>query len=243
VCQRWDDHPSRGSAPQSRRRFLALAGGTVAALALPRPAFAKTPPKPANVTSPEAALARLQEGNRRYVEGVARRHDFRAEREALTKGQNPFAAVLGCADARIAPEYAFDTGRGDLFVVRVAGNFATEDGIASLEYAVDVLHAPLVLVLGHQSCGAISAAIKSIREDVTLPGHLPSLVAGLAPAVRSVLDRPGDTLALAIRRNVLLTVEKLQSAAPVLSRYASDSKIQILGAVYELDSGKVELVS
>src|SRR5439155_11652986 len=142
----------------------------------------KSPPKPQNVLSPDAALKRLKDGNERYVEGVAKRHDFRHEREALTGGQNPYAAILSCADSRIAPEYAFDTGRGDLFVCRVAGNFATTETIASLEYGVAVLNTPLILVLGHDSCGALDSAIKSIKDGTTLPGHLPSLVEGLAPA-------------------------------------------------------------
>ena len=103
----------------------------------------KAPPKPQNVLSPDAALERLRQGNARYVEGVSRRHDFKHEREALTAGQNPFAGILSCADSRIAPEYAFDSGRGDLFVCRVAGNFANTETIASLEYAVAVLGMPL----------------------------------------------------------------------------------------------------
>jgi carbonic anhydrase len=92
---------------------------------------------------PNASLKRLHEGNERYVKGVARRHDFKHEREALVGGQNPYAAILSCADSRIAPEYAFDTGRGDLFVCRVAGNFANDETVASLEYAVAVLNVPL----------------------------------------------------------------------------------------------------
>src|SRR4029453_12633647 len=119
----------------------------------------KAPPKPENVMSPDASLKRLMEGNQRYVEGVARRHDFTHDPEALAGGQNPFAALLSCAASRIAPEYAFDSGRGDLFVCRVAGNFASNEMLASLEYAVAVLGAPLVLVLGHESCGAVDAAI------------------------------------------------------------------------------------
>ena len=155
---------------------------------------------------------------------MALRHDFKHEREALAGGQNPFAAILSCADSRIAPEYAFDSGRGDSFVVRVAGNFATEDGIASMEYAVSVLKTPVILVLGHQSCGAVSATISSLKDGTTLPGHLPSLVAGIAPAVRPVLDQPGNVLENATRRNVLLTVEKLKGAAPILAPYASDGR-------------------
>src|SRR5205807_6485964 len=151
----------------------------------------KKPPKPQNVLSPDAALERLREGNARYVRGVSLRHDFRHEREALAGGQNPYAAILSCADSRIAPEYAFDSGRGDLFVCRVAGNFANAESIASLEYSVAVLGAPLILVLGHDSCGAVDAAIKSLKDGTTLPGHLPSLVEGVAPAVKAVSQQGG----------------------------------------------------
>ncbi len=139
--------------------------------------------------SPAAALDRLMKGNARYVEGVSRRHDFKSEREALVGGQNPFASILSCADSRIAPEYAFDSGRGDLFVCRVAGNFANDDTVASLEYGVAVLNSPLILVLGHDSCGAVDATIKSLKDNTTLPGHLPSLVNALAPAVKAVADQ------------------------------------------------------
>src|SRR5579872_7283829 len=131
------------TAPElfARRNVLRFAAATAAALALGGPALAKEKkmvPKPQNVLSPDAALDRLMRGNQRYVEGVSKRHDFRHEREPLSTGQNPFAAVLSCADSRIAPEYCFDTARGDVFVCRVAGNFATEEIIASLEYAVQV---------------------------------------------------------------------------------------------------------
>jgi len=130
----------------ARRSILKLAAGAAVSLAMVPPAFAappKAPPKPQNVVSPDAALHRLMEGNTRYVNGDTKRHDFRSEREALSKGQNPFAAVLSCADSRIAPEYCFDTARGDLFVCRVAGNFASDEMIASLEYGSSVLGVPL----------------------------------------------------------------------------------------------------
>ena len=122
----------------SRRGFLNIFGAVTAGVALSGSQLfaAGEVPKPQNVLTPDEALARLKKGNHRYVDGVMKRHDFQSEREALAGGQNPFAGILSCADSRIAPEYAFDTGRGDLFVVRVAGNFAEEDGIASFEYAV-----------------------------------------------------------------------------------------------------------
>ena len=157
-------------------------------------------------------------GNARYVDGVSRRHDFTHEREALAGGQNPFASILSCADSRIAPEYAFDSGRGDLFVCRVAGNFANDDTVASLEYGVAVLNSPLILVLGHDSCGAVDATIKSLKDNTTLPGHLPSLVSALSASVKAVADQPGDKLANAIRQNVKDVTAKLnrqrRSSAP-----------------------------
>ena len=169
--------------PVARRGILKLAASVVAGFTIAPLAWAandKTPPpKPENTLSPDAALERLMKGNARYVEGVSRRHDFKHEREALSTGQNPFAAVLSCADSRIAPEYCFDTARGDVFVCRLADNFASDDIVASLEYAVQVLNTPLIMVLGHDSCGAIDATIKSIKDGTTPPGHLPALVAAL----------------------------------------------------------------
>jgi len=203
----------------------------------------KAPPKPQNVLSPDASLQRLLKGNTRYVEGVSLRHDFKHEREALAGGQNPYAAILSCADSRIAPEYAFDSGRGDLFVCRVAGNFATTETIASLEYAVAVLNAPLILVLGHDSCGAVDAAIKALADNTTLPGHMPSLVDGIAPAVKAVSQQGGDTLAKAIRQNVVDNVTKLSSATPILSAAVEQGKLRVVGGVYRLRNGRVDMVS
>ena len=233
-------------SPIARRSILQLAAFAVAGFAIAPEALAanaKAPPKPENVLSPEAALNRLMKGNARYVEGVSRRHDFKHEREPLSKGQNPFAAVLSCADSRIAPEYCFDVSRGDLFVCRVAGNFASNDIVASLEYAVQVLNTPLIMVLGHDACGAVDATIKSVKDGTTLPGHLPALVAAIRPAVEAVKDESGDMLANAIRRNVLLNVEKLKTAAPVLESFTSDKKIRIVGGIYKLKSGRVDLLT
>lgn len=203
----------------------------------------KPPPKPENVVSPEASLQRLMEGNTRYVDGVARRHDFKHEREALSGGQNPYAAILSCADSRIAPEYAFDSGRGDLFVCRLAGNFANDDSVASLEYGVAVLGVPLILVLGHDACGAVDATIKSLEDNTTLPGHLPSLVAALSPAVKAVSGKGGDVLGNAIRQNVIDNVAKLSSATPILSAAVEQKKLKVVGGIYRLNDGRVEMVA
>jgi carbonic anhydrase len=230
----------------ARRHVLKLGAAAAATLALAPHALAataKAPPKPENVVSPDDALARLMKGNTRYVDGVSKRHDFRHEREALSGGQNPFAAVLSCADSRIAPEYCFDTARGDLFVCRVAGNFASDDIVASLEYAVEVLSTPLILVLGHEACGAVAATIKSVTDGTTLPGHLPALVAALTPAVKAAQGASGDLLANATARNVLINVDKLRAAAPILKSFADNKKIRVVGGVYALRTGQVKLLT
>jgi len=245
MCERCVDS-AIAQTRLARRSILKLTAAGAAAFAAAPQAFAappKAPPKPENVLTPDAALDRLMNGNARYVEGVSRRHDFEHEREALSAGQNPFAAVLSCADSRIAPEYCFDTARGDVFVCRIAGNFASDEMVASLEYAVQVLNTPLIMVLGHDSCGAVDATIKSVKDGTTLPGHLPSLVAAIKPAVDAVSGQSGDMLANAIERNVTLNVDKLKTATPILQSFAADKKIRVVGGVYKLKSGRVALLS
>jgi carbonic anhydrase len=244
MCEMCRQDSIRRFGP-SRRSLLLVVASTVG-LFLDGPAGAKekkAPPKPQNVVTPDASLERLVKGNARYVEGVSLRHDFKHEREALAGGQNPYAAILSCADSRIAPEYAFDSGRGDLFVCRVAGNFANTESIASLEYAVAVLNVPLILVLGHDSCGAVDAAIKSLKDNTTLPGHMPSLVTGIAPAVKAVSQQGGDTLSKAIRQNVVDNVAKLSSATPILSAAVEQGKLKVAGGIYRLTDGRVDMVS
>src|SRR5690349_14409361 len=230
----------------TRRSTLTMTASAVAAALIGRPALAakdKTPPKPQNVISPDAALDRLTKGNSRYVRGTTLRHDFAHEREALSGGQNPFAAILSCADSRIAPELCFDTARGDLFVCRIAGNFASDEMIASLEYAVQVLNTPLIMVLGHESCGAVDATIKSVKDGTVLPGQLQSLVAALSPAVKAVQNESGDRLANATRRNVSMNVEKLRSAMPILKSFNDNKKIRVVGGIYRLGTGRVDLLT
>jgi len=228
----------------SRRNLLGTAVATMGLLLANAAGAkeAKAPPKPQNVLTPSASLDRLLKGNARYVAGVALRHDFKHEREALAGGQNPYAAILSCADSRIAPEYAFDSARGDLFVCRVAGNFASDETVASLEYAVAELGTPLILVLGHDSCGAVSATIKSLKDGTTLPGHLPSLVSAIAPAVKAASQQAGDTLGNAIRQNVIDNVAKLSSATPILSAAVEQGKLKVAGGIYRLRDGRVEMV-
>jgi carbonic anhydrase len=254
MCETCGQELHHPFAP-SRRKFVLGAAAIGLAFAGPADAKAKRkekedddekkkkPPKPQNVISPDASLKRLMDGNARYVDGIARRHDFKHEREALSGGQNPYAAILSCADSRIAPEYAFDTARGDLFVCRIAGNFASDEMVASLEYAVAVLNVPLILVLGHDACGAVDATIKSLKDNSTLPGHLPSLVTALTPAVKAVSQQGGDTLAKATRQNVIDNVARLKSATPILSAAVEQNKIKVVGGIYRLKDGRVDMVA
>ena len=244
MCEICGVPSSKHTLTLPRRDVLALGLGAAAMLAMPAIAADDTaPPKPENVISPAEALARLQAGNKRYINGVAKRHDFVAEREALVGGQNPFAGILSCADSRIAPEYAFDTSRGDLFVVRVAGNFVNTDNLASFEYAVAVLKTPLILVLGHEACGAVKAAIEAVKDKATFPGHIQDLTTSLAPAVSAVLDRPGDLLENATVENVRRNVAALKAATPILSAAVADGRLAIVGGIYRLATGAVEIVA
>lgn len=243
MCVRCGDLGPDPSVFLHSRHFVAAAA---AALAFAAPAWAAedaAPPKPRNVIAPDEALKRLMAGNTRYVSGVAKRHDFAAEREALSAGQNPYAGILSCADSRIAPEYAFDAGRGDLFVVRVAGNFLNDDNLASFEYAVAVLHTPLLMVLGHAACGAIDATIKSLKDGTTLPGHLPALVERLASSVKAVAGQPGDELENATKENVRANVERMKRATPLLSAAVESGSLKVVGGYYNLHTGRVDTVS
>jgi carbonic anhydrase len=239
-------HPDFHKPEIRRRKFLTLAGaGTLGfgLLGRTQAAEVKAPPRPENVIKPEVALQRLMEGNDRYVEGRMKRHDFLAERPALARGQNPFAGILGCADSRVGPEYAFDTGRGDLFVCRVAGNFADAESIASFEYAVAVLGTPLILVLGHTECGAVDATVKAVKDGKEFPGHIPSLIKALRPAVKSAQDQSGDLLDNAIRQNVIINTERLKTTGPILSKSVQQGKLKVAGGIYSLETGRVTLVA
>ena len=197
-----------------------------------------------NAIGADAALSRLMKGNVRYVADRPTHRDFSAGRAERAKSQYPIAAVLSCSDSRVAPEFVFDQGPGDLFVVRVAGNFANEDGLASFEYAVKFLGVPLVVVLGHSNCGAVDAAIKVIEENASLPGHLPGLVQSIKPAVEAAkLKAPEDLLIAAITENVALNVKRLQTAQPLLASFAQTNGFKIVGGVYDLATGNIGVLS
>ena len=184
------------------------------------------------------------EGNKRHAAGQsAASFELHTAQDALVKGQNPYAAILGCSDSRVGPEHSFDESHGDLFVARVAGNYVTVDFLATLEYAVAVLHTPLIMVLGHESCGAVKASIEAIDKNEQFPGHIQTMATALSPAVRAARDVPGVLYDNAIKMNVILAVTELKNSTPILSQLVKDKKIRVVGGVYRLGTGKVELVS
>ena len=242
----------------SRRRFLtaaALAAGALAGCAdsttsrttTGRPTGGPKPPDPAVpaplVVDGNQALVRLMEGNARFVaerdeeldEGIARRI-------AVSKGQHPFATILGCVDSRVPIELVFDQGLGDLVVVRSAGEALDHSVTGSVEFGVAELHTPLLMVLGHQRCGALDATIKALdaTHRTSEAGAIGYLVDTLAPAVRQVAGKPGDRLTNAIHANVDLVLAKLRQS-PVVGPLEKSGKLKLVAAYYELDTGKVTI--
>ena len=187
--------------------------------------------------SASEALDRLREGNRRFASDVRSQAplDTQMRRNELAEGQEPFAIILGCSDSRVPAEIVFDQGLGDLFVVRVAGNVATDTELGSLEYGAEHLHIPLLVVLGHERCGAVTAAI----EGGAAEGHIATLINLLKPAVDKTHGLPGDPVANAVRTNVELVVKQLRSSTPILSELVTHGKLRIVGGVYSLQTGAV----
>jgi carbonic anhydrase len=200
-------------------------------------------PKPENILTPDQALERLIAGNERFISGKSEPLDFHDVETSLTKGQNPYASILGCSDSRVSPEHCFDEALGDLFVARVAGNYLTHDNLATLEYSVAVLKTPLIMVLGHESCGAVKAAIDAVDHHQDFPGHIQLLASAIAPAVRAVSDTSSSRLVNVIKANVIMTVERLRTKTPILDYYHDRKKIRIVGGFYHLKTGRVELIA
>jgi len=232
----------------SRRDFLRT--GALAALvplgmnvAHAADAPAKGAPPPQNAISPADALKRIMDGNARYAANAPNERDFSSGRAARAQAQYPIASIVSCADSRVAPELAFDQAPGDLFVVRVAGNIVNTDLLASLEYGAQFLGSPLIVVLGHSNCGAIDAAIKVVQTKAVLPGHLPELIAGLKPAVIvAEKTKTGNLLDNAIAENVRRQVAKLKSSPPIIQKGYAAKKIDIVGGVYDIATGKVTMI-
>jgi carbonic anhydrase len=176
-------------------------------------------------------------GNKRYTSGAAAHpHQDAARRQEVLSGQQPFAVILSCSDSRVPPEVFFDQGIGDVFIIRVAGNIVDNVALGSIEYAAEHLGSPLIMVLGHDKCGAITATIQGGEA----PGHIGSLVKAIAPAVEKARTQPGDLLDNAIWQNVQDVAAVIQTDE-LLAHLIHQGKLKVVGARYHLDSGAVEL--
>lgn len=190
--------------------------------------------------TPDEALKRLLDGNKRFVEGKSiHPNQTLARIKETAKGQSPFAIIVGCSDSRVPNEIIFDQGLGDLFIVRTAGQVSTYSSWGSIEFAVEALKTNLIFVLGHTKCGAVAAACKV--PDV--PGHIVTLINAIKPASEIAKDMEGDHVENAVKVNVALQVRMLRNLEPVLSKRYAKKQLKIVGGVYDIDTGKVELLS
>lgn len=189
--------------------------------------------------SPDTALQRLMEGNQRFVQHQPQYPDqSQARLQEVAQAQHPFATILSCADSRVPAEIIFDQGIGDIFDVRIAGNIATPEVIGSIEYAVALLNTPLLMVLGHERCGAVTAAV----QNEPLPGDISTFVKAIKPVVAKVKYQPGNTVDNAVIANVHYQIQRLKRS-PLLSERLQSGKLKIVGGRYDLDTGSVGIIT
>ncbi len=197
--------------------------------------------EPSNNLNADQALKQLMNGNARFVAAKTARPDGKnalKRRADLVNGQKPFAIVVSCSDSRVPPELIFDQGLGDIFVIRTAGEVVDAIALGSIEYGVEHLGAPLIVVLGHESCGAVAAAVSHANE----PGHIADVLKAIQPAVEETKGKPGDPLDNAVRAQALDVVKQLRAAQPIVAERVQSEKVTIVGARYDLHTGKVKLL-
>ena len=196
--------------------------------------------------TPSQVLNALLEGNKRFMESLSSKGSVNLGTKdvytELSPGTVPTAAVLTCADPRVAPEILFDCAIGDIFVVRVAGNVvhpSNPELVGTIEFGVHELGANVIVVLGHSGCGAVTSAIQAVQENKEFPGSITKVVDTIVPSVRAVKDEPGDLLYNSIVSNVKASIENLKSSAPEIAHLALEGSLMIVGAYYNIDSGEV----
>ena len=230
----------------SRRRFLTTSGlGVATAMVAPGTAGAlATDSAGAARTSPRRALKMLIDGNRRWVTGnVTHPHQSVARRVALRHVQHPFATVFSCIDSRAPPELVFDRGIGDLAVIRTGAQVLDEGVVfGSVEFTPDHLDTPLILVMGHQRCGAVSAAIQTIQSGGTAPSHIQAIVDALRPAYNVAIKQSGDLLDNMIRAQTKLTVGRIRHD-PLIEEFIHRGELIVVGAYYSLNTGAVSIIA
>jgi len=201
------------------------------------------PPVESPPTSPADALNRLMTGNQRYTQGSPIHPNQSAERQAeVAQGQQPWAGILGCIDSRVPPELVFDQGLGDMYVARTAGQVIDDFVIGSLEYMVKT-GAKLLMVLGHGGCGAVAATIGTVQNGGHVPGQIASIVQAITPAVLQAESEPGDLLENSTQANVSLEVKYIKSSSDMISSAIDQGTIELIGAIYHLNTGAVSLLT
>ena len=230
----------------NRRRFVAGLASVPAALVASRwlaPAAEATDYEAIPTVPADQGLQMLIDGNKRFVEGnLTSFSNLAQDREQLASGQSPFAVIVCCSDSRVPPEIVFDQTLGQLFVVRTAGQVIDEAARGSINYGVDFLQAPLLVVLGHSGCGAVEAAIAALQGN-PIPGYAYRFAEGIGPAVQSVLNEPGDLLDNAIRANIAMGADQLRTAEPDLAAAVSSGQLMVAGGHYDLASGEVSFLT
>lgn len=231
----------------SKRQFISgsavAAGGLVLGYITKGLVLSETlPPTENSANSPDDALDKLMQGNQRYMQGSPAYPNQSAERQAeVAQGQRPWAAILGCIDSRVPPELVFDRGLGDLYIARTAGQVIDDVVLASLEYAF-LTGAKLVMVLGHQGCGAVKATMDAVQSGSQPEGHLSALTNAIKPAVLQAKSQPGDLLENSIKMNVTLETQLITSSSSILSNAVKQGAIKIVGANYNLRTGAVSIL-
>jgi carbonic anhydrase len=230
------------SGPRLRRRELFRFAGLGAAAALGLaglPARAATGPK--TDLTPDQALKVLREGNEKFLtDGPFRAAQGRERRIEIARAQVPFAVLVSCSDSRVPPELLFGRGLGELFIVRNAGNTIDTTALGSIEYGVLQLGCPLVVVLGHERCGAVEAAVAVVKDNAKFPGSIGQMIEPIIPAVLDVRHESGDLVENSVRANVRRVTQRLRQSEAVLLEPIRSGKLKIVGARYDLDDGDVD---
>lgn len=221
------------------RRSVLSALGCLACAGFP--AHAASPVQPTSLT-PDQAIARLLDGNRRFIADDPTRVDISTRRrEILAGGQAPFATIIGCADSRAPPETLVQAGLGDVFVTRVAGNTITPSNLATVAYGVAALGTPAIMILGHEGCGAVAAAVEVVTRGAVLPAVMQPMLGPIIFAVNAVRNQPGDLLDNAVRENARIAVRSL-IGHPDFSEKVRAGELKVVAARYDLDEGKIEVL-
>lgn len=240
TCQTMSQRPTIANSYTYVALAILAVLGWVTSLSLAQ----ETDKSPSDFITAENAQAQLEQGNQRCVEGKsAHGHDQEQWREKFLTKQKPFATVLGCSDSRVAPELLFDQGFGELFVIRVAGNIVDEDVVGSIQYAVEHLDNKLIVVLGHQNCGAVTAALSPQSQTQGEPEELDRLLNRIRPAIKD-LPRDQDKkqlVAAAVEANALASAQQLRQV-PSIARAIKEKEVKVVAAVYHIDSGKIKFL-